>query len=154
MNKYQPKITEGPNGVLVEHYGEAHALRQSDAEAALEDIEWAKTRIAMKVECGDRIIATVWHTLRRDECEFVVTVASATKRITPEIHALNIEMGRKGEDRAFYGKSTFCDPLGAPDDRDLEHSCACGMLHTLDPEKLRTELTAGAKVVQVSRVLL
>lgn len=157
--RYAPKITEQQTTVkghpiTYAHmdYGHAHALRQVDAESALNDITDLNGAVMLKVECRDRIIARVYRTKRADELDLIVAMTPPGKDIDSDLHNINADTGRTGDHRITYTDATVLDPLRAPDDRDLEHVCKCGQLHNLDRRMMLERVAMGQRVATVDEV--
>ena len=151
MDRYAPDEQVLPNGMVSHSYGRAHALRQADAVAALEEIDYAQSRVVAVVECRDRVVASVYRTLREDDLDLVVLV-HAPKAVNPELHGINRELGRSGDDRIMYARDGVADPLRAPTDRDLEHTCRCGQVHEIDRYLLLERIAFGERTIPVASV--
>lgn len=120
-DRYAPDREILPGGVIAETYGRAHAARQEDAHALLDEISWARSAIATTVRCGCKQYARL---------AVVYRTVPPVVVIVPETHAdpQLVELREQaGEPEITYGDDVVADILTAPDDRDLEARCReCG----------------------------
>lgn len=158
MKEYRPILSPIPGtNAMHADYGPAHVERQADAEAVLDAIRdqstglLAASRVVLKVYCGGRELGRVYRSMEDGDLDLIVTVA-APRQSPPDLQRINAELGRQGNDRITYAARPFFDPLRAPDDRDLEVSCKCGM-HVLDRRKILERIALGEHEVGVASVL-
>lgn len=141
--------------VWSEDFSATHAARQADAEAALEAIGHADSRVVLGVYCQGRQLARVFRTLADDELDLIVEVAPPRRQMTGDLKRVNAEQGRTGDERITYAGTVVVDPLRAPDDRDLEAVCKCGaQVHRLDRRALLEQVAMGAHEVDARSVSL
>ena len=157
--RYAPTVTERHTTVngrtvryLHEDYGNAHALRQADAAAALDDITNLDGAVMLNIKCRDRIVARVYRTTRPDDLDLVIAVSPPGTSINPDLHRINQETGRTGAERITFGDAFIVDPLRAPADRELEHSCKCNALHELDRRVILERIAMGQRTTTVGEV--
>jgi len=136
MSKYDVTPVDG-----VLDYGPAHQQRQMDAEAALAALQDPRASVALSIVDGDTRVARVHRTGRDDELRFVVWLKPA-RPITPDLHSINTEQGREGDDRIRHVGTALVDPLDAPDDRDLEVATQNGVVR-LDRRKVLERIGLG-----------
>ncbi len=176
MNKYQPKMTEGPNGVWSGSYGEAHALRQADAAAALTNRDMSKescicvVRHAAGGGQGEHPLARVYDT--QEGRVIVVDQNDADdndiSQAREQLDAMNAQMEvaiaeaiAAGEDpgpddltglgRVTYKQSRVTDFLDESDDFDLEARCRCGSF-LLDRAQIQAAISRNKSLVIVPRL--
>ncbi len=150
MDRYAPRIIETAPGVYVEEWGPAFVLRQQDAEEALAAIGRAASRVVLKVECRDRIVARVYRTMDDGDLDLIVSV-EPPERIDGELARINRDMDRTGPARLTYAQTTVDDPLRADDERVLDYPCRCGRVHVLDRRFLLERVAMGESVVDARR---
>lgn len=120
-DRYRPEVEELANGVISLDYGRAHAARDEDARALLDEIAWAKSAIVLTVRCGEA------HDKKRPRLATVYRTSPPVIRIDREDSvdpALVQLRAQAGNDGIEYAGEVFVDILTAPDDRDLEVRCA------------------------------
>jgi hypothetical protein len=157
--RYAPTVTERhtiANGrtitYLHEDYGTAHALRQADAQAALDDITNLDGAVTLNIKCRDRIVARVYRTTRSDDLDLIIAVTPPGASITPDLHRINQETGRSGDQRITFSGALVVDPLRAPADRELEHSCKCNAVHELDRRMILERIAMGQRTATVGEI--
>ena len=143
-DRYAPDLDTLPNGVVVESYGRAHAARQADALALLDEISWAGSAIVTKVRCACP---------RRSLLASVYRTNPAVIRIDPETHRDPelVEIRRDADAvEIVYDSGKFADILHAPDDRDLEARCKdCGR-HKLDRDDVIAAYESGERELKIA----
>lgn len=149
MSKYGPVVTRLDDGTIVEVSQEQ--VRQRDASAALAELSDRKAAKVLRVQDGDDLVAEVYRTGRLDELRYVVRIKSA-RRITRDLHALNVATGRVGDDRITSAGVPLVDPLDAPDDRALEASTRGGLVR-LDRRKLLERIGLGQAQASLDEVV-
>lgn len=151
-DRYAPDLDTLPNGVVVESYGRAHAARQADALALLDEIAWADSAVALVVWCSCRL------TKNRSRLARVYRTTPAVITIAPETHT-DADIRRiqsqvapvpvKRDTRIHYGTDIFADILHAPGDRELEARCRnCGR-HELDRDAIIDAYAKGERELRV-----
>jgi hypothetical protein len=143
--RYAPDREVLPNGVIAETYGRAHAARQADAQALLDEISWADSARVLTVRCG---------CTKRTRLATVYRTVPPVIRIEPETHADPelVDIREQTQDLGVeYGRDTVLDILTAPDDRDLETRCwKCGR-YELDRDDIVGAYERGEKDVIATR---
>lgn len=149
MSKYAPVVTRLDDGTIVEVSQEQ--VRQRDASAALAELSDRKAARVLLVRNGDDLIAQVYRTGRPDELRYVVSI-EPRRRITRDLHALNVDTGRVGDARITNAGVPLVDPLDAPDDRALEASTRDGVIR-LDRRKLLERIGMGQSKANLDEVV-
>ena len=148
MSRYEPHREQLPDGTWLETSREQE--RQSDAQAALDELTDLDVATVLWIMDGDKAVARVYRTYRDDELAYVIRLTPG-RRITPDLAAANRQLGRTGEDRIRTAGVAVVDPLEASDDRDLEVSTRQGVV-SLDRRKIRERIKFGQTSAALSEV--
>lgn len=149
MSKYQVTPIDG-----VWTYGPAHDRRQTDAEQALAAAGGPDESTVLTVFCPKAHTLATVHVTPIDDPELghVIRIRPP-KWKTPDLRQINRQINRQLDlgpsMRAMYDEVDFVDPLHAPDDRDLEARCRCG-LHRLNRNELSEAVDNGRRELVVS----
>lgn len=148
MTKYEPQRHEAPDGSWYFVYRDQQ--RQSDAQAALDELQDANACIVLWVMDGDKAVAKIYKTLRDDELRYVIRLTPDRKH-TPSLKRENERLGRHGEMRIHTSGVAVCDPLEAPDDRELEVSTREGVVR-IDRHKVLERIALGQAKADLDEV--
>jgi hypothetical protein len=145
VSKYEVQPVDG-----VYNYGPAHTQRQADAQAALDELSDLDASVVLRIMDSRDAVATVYKTRQSDESRHVIWLRPSRK-ITPDLHQLNEQLGREGAARIHHTGQATVDPLHAPDVRDLEVSTRRGVVR-LDRSKVQQLVDAGQTSVTLDDV--
>lgn len=126
-DRYAPDREILPHGVIVETYGNAHAARQADALALLDEISWADSAITTTVRCACKEFTRLAVVYRTVPPVVVIVPETHPDRQLKVVQAQLAPPPLSRDMRIEYGEDVVADILTATDDRDLYARCRqCG----------------------------
>ena len=150
-DRYAPDREILPSGVIVETYGNAHAARQADAQAALDEISWADSAVALTVRCTCRKGARLARVYRTAPPVIRIDLQTHRDADLRQVQAQLAPPPMARDTRIEYADTVVVDILTAPEDRDLEARCVnCGR-HDLDRHAIIDALRAGQDELKIAR---
>lgn len=141
-HRYAPDHQTLPNGVIVETYGTAHAARQADAQALLDEISWADSAVALTVRCTCRKGARLARVYRTAPPVIRIDLQTHRDADLRQVQAQLAPPPLARDTRIEYAHTVVVDILTAPDDRDLWARCVTCGRHELDRDTIIEALRA------------
>ncbi len=144
-SQYNPPIVwDTETGVGSSSYGEVHARRHRDAEAAFMATHHQGKKRIVGVHCaGKKGHCLAWVELTPEP---VIVYWVKAGSVSAELKRVRVELGNPGID---VEQKQYFDFLNAGDDLDLEAKCDCGGVRTLDRAKIQDAISKGKKRIVV-----